>query len=536
MNTLNNRYRARWLAAALSIALMTLSLNSAARTIAPPPIQGFADLHSHLMAEHTFGGSWFWGTADGSMDWALRRCDGNPTQSHAAISIPLVAEFVGSDTGLHLGKRRGYDRRQCKKFFGITIPGTCPRPHFAHWPRHDGIAHQQMWHGHLQQAFNGGMKLMVVSLAESNFLCSNTPAGKRKYNCDEMASVHRQIDKLTQFVNNHSSWVGIARTPAQARSLISQNKLALVVAVEVSKLFPNGSITPQLDQLYNKGVRSVQLVHHHNNRFSGAAPIPRLVQTADLVELIQGEITPINDVSCGNNCDGDTQLNTQGLTYDGSTLVNAMIDRGMLVDVAHVSRKSLVQIHSILNQRNNYPMFYSHAHLFDSIDGNKEQRNEKHIKPSEINLINSTGGMVGLRTGLEATSTHGNNVGNYCDGSIRSFAQSLMAGVDQGLSLGLGADLNGFITQMKPRCYPNSNPATQDIQHKGLAHVGLLPELILDLQNIGVPQRYIDHLRGSAERFVRMWERAESISTQPRLIFQKQTESVSVQRQLKPSA
>jgi microsomal dipeptidase-like Zn-dependent dipeptidase len=287
--------------------------------------------------------------------------------------------------------------------------------------------------------------------------------------------------------------VGIARSPSEVRTLVSKNKLALVVAVEVSNLFPTGCITSQLDQLYNKGVRPVHLVHHHNNRFSGAAPIPRLVQTVGLVEALKGEMSPINNVSCGSNCDGDTNLNTQGLTGDGSTLVNAMVNamvnRGMLVDVAHVSRKALVSIDSILSQRNNYPMFYSHAHLFDSIDGNKDKRNEKHITSNEISLINASGGMVGLRTGLEAANTYGDSVGNYCDGSIRSFAQSLMAGVDQGLSIGFGDDLNGFITQMKPRCYPNSDPATQGIQRKGLAHVGLLPELMLDLQNIGVPQR-----------------------------------------------
>lgn len=492
----------------LAVTLLATSSRAHAQTI-----DGFVDLHSHLMAEHTFGGSWYWGTVEGSIDWALRRCDGNPAQSHGAIAnLPGVAEFIATDTGIHLGKRRGYDRRKCKKVFGVTIPGTCPRPHFEHWPRHDGLAHQQMWHGHLKQAFDGGMKIMVVSLAESNFLCRNTPSSKRRYDCDEMASVHRQLDKLNQFVANHSSWVGIARSPAEARSLASQNKLALVVAVEVSKLFPNGSITTQLDQLYAKGVRSVQLVHHHNNRFSGAAPIPKLVQTVDLVEVVKGEMSPINDVSCGNDCDGDTHLNTQGLTTDGATLVNAMIDRGMLVDVAHVSRKSLKQIHTILNQNSNYPMFYSHAHLFNSIDGSKDQRNEKYIKPDEINLINATGGMVGLRTGLEAATTYNTSVGNYCDGSIRSFAQSLMAGVDQGLSLGLGADLNGFITQMKPRCYPDNDPDTQDIQRKGLAHVGLLPQLVQDLHNIGVPQQYIDHLDSSAERFVVMWERAENIA------------------------
>ena len=478
-------------------------------------IQGFVELHSHLMAEHTFGGSWYWGTVEGPIDWALRRCDGNLTQSHAAIEgLPGVAEFIATDTGIHLGKRRGYDRRKCKKVFGVSIPGTCPRPHFVHWPRHDGLPHQQMWNGHVRQAFQNGMKVMVVSLAESNFLCRNTPSGKRKYNCDEMDSVHRQIDKLNQFVGNNSSWVGIARDAADVRTLASQNKLALVVAVEISKLFPSGDFVAQLDELHAKGVRSVQLVHHHDNRFSGAAPIPRLVQTVGLAEAIKGEMSPINDMSCGNDCDGDTRLNNKGLTSDGAKLVNAMIDRGMLVDVAHTSRKSLAEVYSILQQRNNYPMFYSHAHLFDSIDGSKEQRNEKYIKANEITMINNTGGMVGLRTGLEAATNYGTAVANYCDGSVRSFAQSLMRGIDQGLSIGFGADFNGFITQMKPRCYPNGNSASSTFQEKGLAHVGLLPELAADLKNVGVPQPYLDHINSSAERFVAMWERAEAISVQ----------------------
>ncbi len=500
--------KVKYALAITSISLM-VSFNSGAQTVT-----GFADLHSHLMAEHTFGGSWYWGNADGNKDWALRRCDGAPTQSHASINLPGVGEFVGRDTGIHLGYRRGYDRRRCRRVFGITIPGTCPRPHFAHWPSHESIAHQQMWHGHLRQAFEGGMKLMVVSLAESNFLCRHTPANRRKYKCDEMASVHRQLDKLAAFTSNHSNWLGIARTAADARRLISQNKLALVIAVEVSNLFPSGNVNAQLDQLYAKGVRSLQIVHHHNNRFSGAAPIQRLVSIVNTLETLAlgKEISRINDVSCGTNCDGDTRVNTLGLKNEGAALVNAMMDRGMLVDVAHVSRKSFKQIHSIMSQRSNYPIFYSHAHLFDSIHSS-EARNEKYIKPDEIQLINQTGGMVGLRTGLERAVAHGSNVANTCDGSIRSFAQSLMAGVDQGLNIGLGADLNGFITQMRPRCRRDSDSATREVQNKGLAHVGLLPELIRDLRNVGVPQRYIDHLNGSAERFIVMWERAEAISS-----------------------
>src|SRR6185436_7575044 len=109
-------------------------------------------------------------------------CDGNfPLKTHAATRYPIVSELIsghglfGGDTGWHLGRRRGYDRRHCKYFLGIIpIPGTCPRPHFEHWPMWDAIAHQQMWQGWLQQAHAGGLQVMFVSLVESSFLCSQT--------------------------------------------------------------------------------------------------------------------------------------------------------------------------------------------------------------------------------------------------------------------------------------------------------------------------------------------------------------------------
>src|SRR5689334_6643231 len=40
------------------------------------PIEGYADLHSHLMAEYQFGGSWFWGSNHGPIEAAVPRCDG----------------------------------------------------------------------------------------------------------------------------------------------------------------------------------------------------------------------------------------------------------------------------------------------------------------------------------------------------------------------------------------------------------------------------------------------------------------------------
>lgn len=496
-------------------------------------VDGFVDLHSHLVAELSFGGGWYWGTLEGPMDWAVRRCDGNfPGKSHAATIFPIVSEFIGDDTGWHLGIRRGYDRRQCDRFLGITIPGTCPRPHFEHWPMWNAIAHQQMWHGWLQEAKQGGMRIMVVSLAESNFLCINTAVETRRFDCDEMASIQRQATYARDFATRNSSWVGIATTPAQARALIAQGKLALVLAVEVTKLFPSGDYIAQLDQLRAMGIRSVQVVHHANNRFGGAAQIPELKKAANITEFLWGSnITGVNDIVCrdggggSGTCNGDNYLNEVGLTPEGQTLVGAMMDRGMLVDVAHLSRKAFAETYNIAVQKGNYPLLYSHAHMWDTVDSS--EKNEKFIRDSEISMITSTGGMVGLRTGPEATHPYAGAapVANRCQGSARSFAQSLMYAVDRGLNVGFGADFNGFTKQLSPRfslfgCYQDfvdilGTGGPNDLHKKGLAHVGLLPVLMNDLQRVGVASQYLDHLNDSAENFLVMWERSVSLGTIP---------------------
>ena len=51
-----------------------------------------------------------------------------------------------------------------------------------------------------------------------------------------------------------------------------------------------------------------------------------------------------------------------------------MMDRGMLVDVAHLSRKAFRDIHTISRQRGDYPILYSHAHTWDTIDSDKHTR------------------------------------------------------------------------------------------------------------------------------------------------------------------
>ncbi|MBB3059892.1 membrane dipeptidase [Microbulbifer rhizosphaerae] len=593
----------------LLLSALLLTNSAQAESTSYGRINGFAELHSHLMAEYQFGGSWFWGKNSGPMEQALARCDGGlhthdmafwddlptpvPSHSHAAtilgpatelfgdyhglseagIDNPIKWDLSGGDVGIHLGKRRGFDNRKCRyvyidRIWGIKVevPGTCPRPHFQGWPSWDTRAHQQMWEGWLKDAFEGGMKLMVVSIAESEMMCKLTPPHKRRFPCGEMDSVRRQLQAFQTFVERNNDWLAVAKTPDEARNIIQvQNKLALVLSVEITDLFPSGDIEPQLQDFYDLGVRSIHLAHHANSRFAGVAPFSKLVNKGGvlnefnnmsgipaILEVLEGLLgsndiltvisqnigigSNFSRVTCtykGNatgakgDCDGRDYLNAKGLTSDGRKLVKAMMERRMLIDLAHSSRNTIKDVYEV-SKRNSYPMFSSHVHLADVVTDPKESFNEKYLTQPEIDMFVETGGMAGVRTGPEKTRTvYSSGVLNNCQGSSKSFAQSVAYAVDHNLTIGFGADLNGFIEQMLPRygaeeeaCWGNNSD--QDAQPQkpwyersqfdgqGLAHIGLLPVLVNDLEEVGLNQQYIDHINSSAENFVQMWERAHN--------------------------
>ena len=46
-----------------------------------------------------------------------------------------------------------------------------------------------------------------------------------------------------------------------------------------------------------------------------------------------------------------------------------------------------------------------------------------------------------------------------------------------------------------------------DVNLDGVAHYGLIPDLLQDLRNLGLPESELDSLYRSAEDYIRVWER-----------------------------
>nr|AYM54096.1 sphingolipid ceramide N-deacylase [Byssovorax cruenta] len=518
------------------------------RAAASTPVVGFAELHDHMMAEEAFGGGWFHGNHTGPLD----DCDGGlPPSDHARVrqdlssllslcpdsgsldlsSVPLLkalfwagggavgSELIGQiegtqgDTGVHLGRSE----------FGPD------------WPRWDTIAHQQVWEGWLQSAHTRGLNLMVVSAVSNGFLCSLLPEDNIKRPCDEMADAELQIQMIKDFAAQRSSWVEVALSPSHARQIINAGKLALVISIEVSNLFGTKDMRTELDRFYAMGVRTLQPVHQLDNRFGGAAPHNFIFHVAQFTKNCHVDTDcgiTTKDFTLGFDVDSNCR-NVLGLTSEGKQLVQAMMSKGMLVDLAHLSERGIQDAYTIAQQNTYYPLYISHGH-FREVMNPELAETEKTTPAWVIQYLRRTGGIFGLRTAHDETRAYTpSGVANNCQGSSRSFAQASEF-ARQGLKVpvAFGADFNGFIQQVRPRFGPNgacsatftaeanehahaqevSSPGRlgTEFDEKGLAHIGLLPDLLTDLDHLGASTA---SLRSSAESFIRMWERAQSPRT-----------------------
>ena len=474
-------------------------------------VRGFADLHIHQMAEYAYAGAWFHGTHQGEEASALKACSGGSLfggDHGRTILTGIVNENLGKlpgtqgDTGLHKHKKQGY-------------------PDYTGWPRWDTIAHQQVWEGHLKQAHESGLSLYIMSAVDYQQLCDVMPKKNKKpgLSCDEMLSVDKQLEVLMDLAATRD-WLEIATTPEQARQIIDEGKLAAIMGLEVSHLFGEQDWQQSLDYYYHKGVRSIQLVHQSDNRFGGAAPHHFIFKLFQFLEDL-GDY-PLDELGFELDSNGK---NIKGLTDDGKDMVRAMISKHMMIDIAHMSERSVADSYAIAKSFNYYPLMLSHGH-FRAIMMDEKQKEEKTTPDDIITMIRETGGIFGLRTGAEQVKTYSDSVvENDCDGSVKSFAQAYEYGAKAlKVNLAFASDMNGFIQQLRPR-FGNSdetcgasgdpetvreqiskqqNPSGGALDSDGFAHIGLQGEIITELQHLGVDT---SALEGSAENFIQMWER-----------------------------
>jgi microsomal dipeptidase-like Zn-dependent dipeptidase len=256
------------------------------------PLWGFADLHAHLMAHLAFGGRAFWG-------------------------LPYDAQHPGPE-GLE------HALSSCEPIHGGLLnvnpefghPASGGWPDFIVWPRFTTLVHQQAYIDWLYRAYQGGLRL-ITCLAVNNELLATKSSPHLPH--DDKSAIQTQIAAMKEMVafvdaqsgGPGSGWLQIVYSPEEAQKVIGQNRLAVVLGVEVDSLgnwrrlgdldeLCQGDldrarwlIGQELDWLHGLGVRQITPIHLTNNAFGGTAIYLRFLETVNV--FVTGERWTVED-------------------------------------------------------------------------------------------------------------------------------------------------------------------------------------------------------------------------------------------------
>lgn len=545
-------------------------------------LYGIAEIHSHMMADSGFGGG---GIIHGApfhrlgVERALPDCE----RSHGPEGRrDLVGFFEDSGSSFDLDTLLPAAVAGELEEFNHFTAGY---PDFPDWPSsYRRSTHQTMYYRWLERAYLGGLRLLVQHATGNSVLCEMTVgvgAQSTLYSCNDMVSVDAAIARahaLERYVDAQAGgpgrgWFRVVGSPAAAREVINEGKLAVVLGIEISNVFdcfltPREGFEPctaetvraRLDHYYEAGVRVVFPVHKYDNAFSagdgagGMIEVGNLINSGHYSNFVEdcpgprsafdgggvtfgglnrprevydappvldmrgfmanplGTLLPIAEGLMSPGLRGE-YCQQHGLTALGETLIRELMARGMLVDIAHLPQRALARAYEILEE-SDYPATKTHG----SSNGGRVHR---------------LGGLVGTRLDRCGDPDRPGRMG---DRLARDVADAVANGAYP--SEALSFDLNGFAGGPRPRfgeltgCdRPQANPITYpftsfdgsvtfqqphlgsrmvDFNEEGMIHIGLLPELIEDVRRDGTSDDALEPLFRSAEAYVRMWEKAEA--------------------------
>jgi hypothetical protein len=506
-------------------------------------VRGFLDAHLHMMAFEFLGGR-----ARCGRPWhrfgvtqALVDCPDHEPGGYGAVLEKVVSR--SDPAGGH---------------------STDGWPTFAGWPAYNSLTHEQIYYKWLERAWRGGLRMFTNLLVDNNQLCKIYPF--KRNSCNEMDGVRLQakrIRELQDYIDAQSGgpgegWFRIVTDPFEARRVINEGKLAVVLGIEVSVPLDCGLVLddPQcelgdiddgLDEVYDLGVRQMELVNKFDNALSGVAG-----DSGDTgVVVNQGNKGETGYYWRMDTCPADAggahdkhqhnwhdasgapdefsgrdslvgailatagksgaapvypegpHCNQLGLSELGKAMIKGLIERGMIFDPDHMSAKAQTQALDFVESLGYSGIVSSHGWSNNTI----------------YPRIYELGGVVtpyagGSTSFVDAWREH------------RAWADDRYY-----FGFGYGADTNGFGAQGGPRGADAENPVTYpfegfggvtidqqvsgtrtyDINVDGVAHYGLYPDWIEDLRR-QAGDAIVEDLARGPEAYLQMWERAIGIA------------------------
>lgn len=498
------------------------------------PVVGFADLHNHQSAPEAFGGGVIAGDIGATARFPSCSHDHSRTKTGLAGLVVKAHPQEGSNALKTEQYETGHGMSCNTTVGGIT---RCSAD----------ATHHKLGVDALKLAHQNGLKLMLTHVVNNQALCYLAASiNPNDHHCSDMESAKLQILRLKEFDAAHD-WYEIVRDPWEARRAIAAGRLAVVLGVEVSNIFPDsdGDEIRQLHELYSMGVRVTYLAHESDSDFAGAAfhHWPTMLVNNELKQIkasltgghgsVLAWLNPVMQAMADGKV--SATRNPVGLKSAGRKMVEEMMRLNMLIDVDHLSRKAVDSVYELAVAHDYYPLFAGHTRVEELLaPGHTADQTMELVADEKIyGYIADTGGMVALRTGPEKMKTYaGTPGGNDCAGSVKSFNQFYQWVIDRGYNVAFGSDLNGYVPTIGTRWGKDACPSEEDATlraqqrgaqgstpivtdgtapagwttyvDRGLVDIGALPSVVHDMKRLGVDT---GPLNRSAEAFLVMWER-----------------------------
>ena len=151
--------------------------------------------------------------------------------------------------------------------------------------------------------------------------------------------------------------------PSKARMVIERGKLAVVIGLEIDFDHCFGGrcsaqeLEDMIDSYYDMGIRHMFITHLNDNDVGGTAMYGSRVRSI-YQRVYRKNIFEVHDCSEQGYWDPNsskrrkTVCNSKGLTAEGAELVSHMMKRNILIDVDHLSEKSLDKVLDITESAN----------------------------------------------------------------------------------------------------------------------------------------------------------------------------------------
>lgn len=513
-------------------------------------LQGFVDMHTHPRNDLAFGNELFYGCPYGDIAVSLKNCNAYhggygmlDNQKGNVFRNQLVEQSEGAFCHHTEHTRDGY-------------------PNFTYWPSFCSIFHQQMWVDWIKRAHEGGLNIIVALATHSHCMADAAETSGPYDDKTVMDNSIEGIKALVQHSTFMEIAFGPAdvRRIVKAGKLaviigIEMDNIGNfyqpIVTTPKSKVLYNPNPTLQqvkdeVDRLWNSGVRYILPIHTTNNIFGGAAIyessfniankyntqqefVPEAVsvqQTGIRFQLAHpivhnniesnlmvkivfdmvGGILPENvnpsrkeNYSFWEVKQGEGHRNSLGLTQMGKQAIAYMMQKGMMIDIDHMSEKGVTELMGFA-LKNDYPLNSGHNEFRD------EGGTENNRTYQQYQNILQTGGMIGLG--------HASVAHKFVERLRRALRLSDYKNV------AIGTDVNGFfplpmvdttitVTYDKDFTMCTSGNRTWNINTDGFAHYGLFPDYIKSCTEAGMTEKEKQAFMHSAEYFTQMWEKCE---------------------------